>query len=121
MFIDPNARERVVHPDDLDKPEAEQRVITLRKQLNRDQRAKVFDAAMHVEIKAGSGGTNNSLAFGSFQAALLEQYIVGWSGPNLPKFDAELIVNLDDEDQHVKAAAEAAAKLWNKAKPDPKD
>lgn len=120
MFIDPNAREKVVHPDDIGKPEAEQRVIVLRGQLNQLQRSIVFDAAMKVDISAGDGASKGTMAFGSFQAALLRVYVTDWSGPGLPKFDPDLVVNLDGEDAHVKAAADRATQLWSKAKPDPK-
>lgn len=116
MFIDPNARVRVIHPADKDKPESEQRYITLRRFLSQSQRADLRDAAAVVNM-SGDG----RMSIGRFQVQLLRISITGWGGAEFPEFKPELIDMLDENDPLVSAAASKAAELFNKsADVDPK-
>jgi hypothetical protein len=112
MFIDPNAR--------IEVTDESGRVIVLRKQLNQAQRGAIMNAAVHLDMSGGEAAQD--FAVGSFQFELLKQYVTDWRGPELPKFDAALIINLDADDALVKQAAERAAELWTAAqkKADPK-
>lgn len=119
MFIDVNARVKVIHPDDVGKDALEARFVSLRKQLNQAQRGAVMDAALHMDLSGGEAA--QSVAVGSFQYELLKQYVADWGGPGFPKFDPELIVNMDADDPLAKAAGERAAELWKAGqKTDPK-
>jgi hypothetical protein len=107
----------VVHPDDTDKPEAEQRAFIIRKKMNQGQRAKFQNETMAIHNLTGACSNDQ------YDLLLLSQNLLKWQGPGYSnvKLTPEKIMELDFDDDLVRLAIKTIEdNNRRKVSPDPK-
>src|SRR5688572_9948570 len=107
----------VIHPDDTDKSEAEQRAFVLREKMNQGQRAKVNNETMAINNLTGACSNDQ------FDLLLLSHNLLKWQGPGYGtvKLTPEKILELDFDDPLVRLAIKTLEENnRRKVSPDPK-
>lgn len=121
MFVDTNKTIDIV--DDENAPEHKQNVIRIRERLSVGEKARVSDQYLQVTFGADNKPVGQA-SVGKLGFALLQHYIVSWSGPKFAgvKCTPEMVGLLDDDEPLVRKVAQRVGELWRAAQnTDPKE